>query len=171
MTQKFEETSSVLYNIKGVLGQKRKVKADKTVRLYSKQFKEEHESLFLVFSLLPRQLGFGMEQHIKLFDIYRIILTRYASFKHWVVIKRLFNKLLCQFVDIAEANPSIMKRVWCRDEAHFYVNGTFNKQKKSNMGKRKSETARRWCIHSTKYRVIVLSLLLILRVQDCQRIM
>ena len=63
MTQKFEETSSVLYNIKGVVGQKRKVKADKTVRLCSKQFEEEHGSLFLVFSRLARQLGIGMEQH------------------------------------------------------------------------------------------------------------
>jgi hypothetical protein len=68
-TQKFEETSSVLYNIKGVFGQKRKVKADKTLSLCSKQFKEEHESLFLVFSRLPRQLGVGMEQQIKFLDM------------------------------------------------------------------------------------------------------
>lgn len=54
-----------------------------------------------------------------------------------MVIKILFNKVLCQFADIAEANPSIMKRVWCRDEAHFYVNVTVNKQKKSNMGEQK----------------------------------
>jgi len=60
MTQKFEETSSVLYNIKGVVGQKRQVRADKTVRLCNKQFKEENESIFLLFSHLPRQLGFGM---------------------------------------------------------------------------------------------------------------
>jgi len=68
MTQKFEETSSVFYNIKGVVGQKRTVKADKTVRLCSKQFEEERGSLFRLFSLLPRQLGIGMEQHIKFLD-------------------------------------------------------------------------------------------------------
>ena len=68
MTQKFEETRSVLYNIKGFVGQKRKVKADKTVRLCSKQFKQ-HESLFLLFSRLPRQLGIDMEQHTKFLDM------------------------------------------------------------------------------------------------------
>jgi hypothetical protein len=67
MTQKFEETSSVLYNIKGFFGQKSKVKADKTVSLCSKQFKED-ESLFLVFSRLPRLLGIGVDQHIKFLD-------------------------------------------------------------------------------------------------------
>jgi hypothetical protein len=69
MAQRFEETSSVLYNIKVVIGQKRKVKADKTVRLCSMQFKEDQESLFLVFSPLPRQLGIGMEQNIKFLDM------------------------------------------------------------------------------------------------------
>jgi hypothetical protein len=67
MTQIFEETSSVLYNIKGFFVQKRKVKADKTMRLCSKQIKE-HESLFLVFSRLPRHLGVGMDQNIKFLD-------------------------------------------------------------------------------------------------------
>ena len=39
MTKKIEETSSVLYNIKGVVGQKREAKADKTMNLRKKQFK------------------------------------------------------------------------------------------------------------------------------------
>jgi len=69
VTQKFVETSSVVYNIKGVVGQKRKVKADKNLRFCSKQFEEEHRSLFLAFSRLPRQLGIGMEQHIKFLDM------------------------------------------------------------------------------------------------------
>jgi hypothetical protein len=69
MTQKFEETSSVLYNVKGVAGQKRQVRADKTVRLCNKQIKEEHESIFLLFSHLPRQLGFGMKQRMKFLDM------------------------------------------------------------------------------------------------------
>jgi hypothetical protein len=54
-----------------------------------------------------------------------------------VVIKGLFNKHLCQFADIAEANPSIMKWAWCRNEVHFYVNGTVNKQKNIQYGKQK----------------------------------
>ena len=93
LVQKFEETGFVFYNIKGVVGQKRRLAADQTVHL-RKQFKEDQGSQFLKFSRLPQQLDIGMEQHTKFSDtISRRILTRYTFFKHWVIIKRLFDKL------------------------------------------------------------------------------
>jgi ribosomal protein L31E len=51
MTQKFEEASSVLYDIKGVVGQKRKVKADKTVRFVQQRVQRRtRKYISLVFS-------------------------------------------------------------------------------------------------------------------------
>lgn len=62
LVQKFEEAGFVFYNIKGVVGPKRRLTADQTVHL-RKQFKEDQGSQFLKFSRLPQQLDIGMEQH------------------------------------------------------------------------------------------------------------
>jgi hypothetical protein len=57
------------YIIKGVVGQKRKVKADKPCACGESSSKKINKVSFSCFSRLPQQLGIGMEQHIKFLDV------------------------------------------------------------------------------------------------------